>query len=63
MNVSPDIGYLDTSVGRHVELTVGGPASRAQHPTRLTPRPAGSIICPALYETPAGGVYGAIITV
>lgn len=24
MNVSPDIGYLDTSVGRHVELTVGG---------------------------------------
>lgn len=38
MNVSPDIGYLDTSVGRHVELTVGGPASRAQHPT---PSPRG----------------------
>lgn len=30
MNVSPDIGYLDTSVGRHVELIGGGPRPHTQ---------------------------------
>lgn len=50
MNVSPDIGYLDTSVGRHVELTVGGLPPRPAA-CRMLPRPRigaiGSIICPA----------------
>lgn len=34
MNVSPDIGYLDTSVGWHVGLTAGEPRPT---PAILTP--------------------------